>query len=147
MRILTHLRMHIADNYAEGLGPWKNSFLLREALDEPVDGNGDGNAKITTRLTGEVEQFLSFAFAAGLVVHPYTLRAEENFLTLHANGVPQDITGEVLQLLGLGVDGLFIDHPVEGVEGRDRFLEINLVDKRDHDDSCDDQVSSVGELH
>ena len=116
---------YIADNYAEGMGPWKNSFLLRDGLAEPVDGNGDGEAQITSQLNGRVRPFLGAAFNAGLMVHPYTLRSEENFLTVHANGVPQSITGEVLQLLGLGVNGFFIDQPDAGVVGRNLFLAAN----------------------
>lgn len=116
---------HIANAYAEGMGPWKNSFLIREALPEPVDGNGDGQAEIGSRLTGEVHPLLARALAAGLLVHPYTLRAEERFLTLHPNGVPQSVTGEVVQLLGLGVDGFFIDQPDLGVAGRRDFLRLN----------------------
>ncbi|MEZ6015587.1 MAG: glycerophosphodiester phosphodiesterase family protein [Planctomycetota bacterium] len=111
--------------YAEGIGPWKNSFLLRTALSAPVDGNGDGLAQITSGLTGRVHPFLSYAFQAGLKVHPYTLRAEEPFLTVHANGVPQAIAGEVAQLLSLGINGFFIDQPDLGVAGRDQFLALN----------------------
>nr|WP_298414807.1 glycerophosphodiester phosphodiesterase family protein [uncultured Halomonas sp.] len=116
---------YIAEHYAEGIGPWKDSFLLRKALDEPIDADGDGKAKIATRLTGEVDDFLPLAIEAGLLVHPYTLRAEEEFLTLHPNGIPQTLTGEVIQLLGLGVNGFFTDQPIIGVEGRELFLEAN----------------------
>ncbi|MEM6614831.1 MAG: glycerophosphodiester phosphodiesterase family protein, partial [Cyanobacteria bacterium P01_C01_bin.72] len=61
----------IISSYASGLGPWKNNILLRESLDEPVDGDGDGNAEITTQLTGEVFPLVDFAHDAGLQVHPY----------------------------------------------------------------------------
>ena len=115
----------LAGEYAEGIGPWKNSFMLRTALPAPVDGNGDGVAEITTKLTGRVDPLLGRAFAAGLLVHPYTMRSEENFLTCHANGVPQSIEGEVMQLLSMGVNGFFIDQPIDGVVGRDAFLAIN----------------------
>lgn len=90
---------YIAQDYAEGMGPWKNSFLLRAPIDPPVDGNGDGVAQITSQLDGRVAEFLAIAFDNGLKVHPYTLRAEENFLTVHANDVPQTVSGEVMQLL------------------------------------------------
>lgn len=116
---------YIAEHYAEGIGPWKDSFLLRETLDEPVDVNDDGKAEIATRLTGGVHDFLARAIKAGLLVHPYTLRAEEEYLTLHPNGIPQTLTGEVVQLLGLGVNGFFTDQPIIGVEGRKLFLEAN----------------------
>lgn len=113
----------IAAMYADGIGPWKDSFLLREPISPPVDGDGDGNAQIATRLTGVVHPFLRHAQRAGLLVHPYTLRAEEPFLTLDADGVPQTVVDEAKQLLALGVDGYFIDQPDKGVEGRDLFLE------------------------
>ncbi|MEL7039732.1 MAG: glycerophosphodiester phosphodiesterase family protein, partial [Cyanobacteria bacterium J06592_8] len=95
---------YLGETYAEGAGPWKNNFLLRESLDEPVDGNGDGVAEITTQLTGEVLPFIEDAHAAGLQVHPYTLRNEENFLTLNPDGTPQTPEDEVEQLIELGVD-------------------------------------------
>lgn len=115
----------LAATYAKGVGPWKNSILLREPLPSPIDGNGDGVAEITSRLTGEVAPFLSTAINAGLLVHPYTLRAEERFLTTHPNGVPQSMLGEVLQLLNLGGHGFFTDQPVVGVAGRTLFLRLN----------------------
>ncbi|MEA5534539.1 glycerophosphodiester phosphodiesterase family protein [Crocosphaera sp. XPORK-15E] len=100
----------MGDTYAEGVGPWKNSLLPRISI-PPVDGNGDGNAQITSQLTGEVTPFVDDAHAAGLVVHPYTLRPEEVFLTLNADGTPQTLADEVKQLVGIGVDGLFCDDP------------------------------------
>ncbi len=110
----------IAETYAEGIGPWKESLVLR--ADEQ---NANGRPKQRTRLTGAIHPFLSNALGAGLQVHPYTLRAEPGFLAIHANGVPQTIGGEIIQLLGLGVHGFFIDQPVDGVRGRDAFLELN----------------------
>ncbi|MGF1537059.1 MAG: glycerophosphodiester phosphodiesterase family protein [Elainellaceae cyanobacterium] len=101
-------------SYADGLGPWKNNILLRESLEEPVDGNGDGEAEITTQLTGEVFPLIDFAHDAGLQVHPYTLRDEERFLTLNADGTPQTTGEEFQQLIELGVDGFFTDFPETG---------------------------------
>ena len=114
-------------SYADGLGPWKNSFLLRTALPEARDGNCDDNPQITSKLTGKVHPFLGDAFAAGLMVHPYTLRAEERFLTIQANDMPQTIEGEVMQLLSMGVHGFFIDQPLEGVRARDKWLDLNGI--------------------
>jgi secreted PhoX family phosphatase len=105
----------ISDQYAEGAGPWKNNILLRESLDQPVDGDGDGNAEITTQLTGEVTSFIDDAHAAGLQVHPYTHRNEESYLTLEADGTPQTPEGEIEQLIEIGVDGFFTDFPATGV--------------------------------
>ncbi|WLQ11615.1 glycerophosphodiester phosphodiesterase family protein [Hahella aquimaris] len=115
----------IADNYAEGVGPWKNSFLLRASLDEKQDTNGDGKAEVGSKLTGGVHPFLQEALANGLEIHPYTLRVEEQFLTLHPNNEPQTLTGEAIQMLGLGVSGFFTDNPDLGVRARDMFLKIN----------------------
>lgn len=62
---------------------------------------------------------------AGLQVHPYTLRAEEPFLTQGANGVDQSALAEAVQLYGLGVQGFFIDQPDVGVAAREIFLDLN----------------------
>ncbi|NEQ96204.1 MAG: glycerophosphodiester phosphodiesterase [Cyanothece sp. SIO2G6] len=100
--------------YADGIGPWKNNILVRQPLATPVDGNGDGNAQITTQLTGEVFPLIDFAHDAGLQIHPYTLRDEENFLTLNPDGTPQSTGDEFRQLIELGVDGFFTDFPETG---------------------------------
>jgi len=129
---------YISRSYAEGIGPWKNSFLLREPISPPVDGNGDGKAEITTRLTGEVDRFVFFALRRGLEVHPYTLRSEEQFLTLNPDGTPQTIIDEVVQLLELGVTGFFIDQPIDGVKGRAVFLSGDQEDPDGDEDEADD---------
>ncbi|ERN41995.1 glycerophosphoryl diester phosphodiesterase family [Rubidibacter lacunae KORDI 51-2] len=95
--------------YASGLGPWKNNILLRESIDPPVDGNGDGEAEIRTQLTGEVFPLIDFAHDAGMQIHPYTLRDEEPNLTLNPDGTPQSPGDEFRQLFDLGVDGVFTD--------------------------------------
>jgi glycerophosphoryl diester phosphodiesterase len=78
-----------------------------------------------TRLTGEVGPVLVRARAAGLEVHPYTVRAEASRLTRLANGLLQGCVGEVVHLLSGGATGVFIDQPQAGVAGRDLFLQIN----------------------
>lgn len=112
----------ISDLYAEGAGPWKNNILLREGLDTPVDGNGDGVAEITSQLTGEITSFLDDAHAAGLQVHPYTLRDEERFLTLNPDGTPQTPEQEVEQLIELGFDGFFTDFTRTADPIRDKLV-------------------------
>ncbi|MEM8883135.1 MAG: glycerophosphodiester phosphodiesterase family protein [Planctomycetota bacterium] len=119
---------HIATHYAEALGPWKNSFLRRAPIDPKVDANGDGDAKIGTRLTGEVRPFLRHALDAGLEVHPYTLRAEEAYLTLRKDGEPQNVVEEGVQLFELGVTGLFTDQPDLGLLSRTYFLDRSIQD-------------------
>ncbi|MGF1566464.1 MAG: esterase-like activity of phytase family protein [Nodosilinea sp.] len=121
----------IRDKYAEGAGPWKNNFLLREVLETPVDGNGDGLAEISSQLTGEVTSFIDDAHAAGLQVHPYTLRDEEVFLTLNADGTPQTPEQEFAQLISIGADGFFTDFPATGDAVRDQVV-ADLVRSPDH---------------
>lgn len=112
-------------NYASGLGPWKVNILPRAPLSPKVDANGDGNAQLATRNHGLVHPLLSYALKAGMVVHPYTLRAEESYLTQTPTGVDQSVIAEAVQLYGLGVQGFFIDQPDLGVAARDIFLDIS----------------------
>ncbi|MGF1458960.1 MAG: glycerophosphodiester phosphodiesterase family protein [Leptolyngbyaceae cyanobacterium] len=108
--------------YAAGLGPWKNNILLRESIDTPVDGNGDGVAEITTQLTGEIFPLIDRAHEAGLQVHPYTLRDEERFLTLTPDGTPQTPEAEFAQLIEIGADGFFTDFPRTGDPVRNKLV-------------------------
>jgi glycerophosphoryl diester phosphodiesterase len=112
-------------NYASGIGPWKSNLLPRTALDPKVDANGDGKAELATRNTGAVHPMLARALKAGLLVHPYTLRAEESFLTQTANGVSQSALCEAVQLYSLGVQGMFFDQPDVGVAAREIFLDLS----------------------
>ena len=105
--------------YASGLGPWQNNILLREALDEPVDANGDGVAEVTNQLTGEVFPLIDLAHDAGLLVHVYTLRDEENFLSLLEDGSLPTPEDQYEQFIELGVDGFFTDFPETGDRVRD----------------------------
>ncbi len=104
--------------YADGIGPWKRTFVLTEPLDTPVDTNGDGRAEVTERLTGEVLPVVEDAHAAGLLVHPYTFRNEETYLTVDYKGNPEQ---EYEQFIRLGVDGYFTDFPATGDEVRDEI--------------------------
>ena len=132
----------IADLYAEGAGPWKNNILLRESLEEPVDGNDDGEAEITTQLTGEITSFIDDAHNAGLQVHPYTLRNEERFLTLEADGTPQTPEGEFEQLIQIGADGFFTDFPGTGVEVRDAIV-ADLVKSPQNPTLGEDELANL----
>jgi glycerophosphoryl diester phosphodiesterase len=86
--------------YADGVGPAKAYILPRDAA---------GNSLPATT-------FVDDAHAAGLVVHPYTFRAENCFLPLELRSSEDpaeygDLAAEVRQFLALGVDGLFTDNP------------------------------------
>jgi glycerophosphoryl diester phosphodiesterase len=112
-------------NYASGIGPWKVNLLPRTPLETKIDANGDGKAELGTRNSGEVHPLLPRALKAGLLVHPYTLRSEEPFLTQTAGRISQTALAEAVQLYGLGVNGFFIDQPDVGVAARAIYLELN----------------------
>ena len=100
----------IAD-YAEAIGPWKLLIFPRRLLERPQDADGDGRAELMQQLTGEQTPLVRLAHAAGLAVHPFTLRPEECFLALNPDGSPQSFMEELDALLAAGVDGLFCDDP------------------------------------
>jgi glycerophosphoryl diester phosphodiesterase len=93
--------------YPDGIGPEKSAVIPRA---------GDGKLAAPTDLVRD-------AHAAGLLVHPYTFRAENYFLPAdykrgsdpRARG---DLGGEVCAFLKAGVDGLFSDFPGEAVAAR-----------------------------
>ena len=100
--------------YADGIGPWITNLVGRE----PMAGvDPDANAP-RARLTGAVSPLLADARAAGLAVHPYTLRAEPALLAQLPDGTVQSVEAAAQQLLELGATGYFIDHPDLGVRAR-----------------------------
>ena len=93
--------------YADGVGPSKDYIVPRD---------GAGNSLPPT-------DFVQRAHRAGLVVHPYTFRNENQFLPLELRSGPVlsdygDAFSEYEQFYGLGVDGLFSDNPDTAVEAR-----------------------------
>ncbi len=94
--------------YADGVGPSKDQIVPRTS----------------TNASGTPTSFVNDAHAAGLVVHPYTFRAENTFLPLELRSSPNladygDLFSEIGQFFGLGVDGVFSDNPDIAVEVRD----------------------------
>ncbi|MEQ4300120.1 glycerophosphodiester phosphodiesterase [Plantactinospora sp. B6F1] len=93
--------------YADGIGVHKNLLLPRDA---------SGRLRAPTTLVRD-------AHRAGLVVHAWTFRAENQFLPIdfrigadpNARG---DIVAEYELCHGLGLDGLFSDHPDTAVAAR-----------------------------
>ncbi|MBA2346882.1 MAG: glycerophosphodiester phosphodiesterase [Solirubrobacterales bacterium] len=86
--------------HAEAVGPAKELLLPRDA---------EGRSLPPTR-------FVEEAHGAGLLVHPWTFRAENAFLPaeLRRGDEPAaygDLAAELRAVLALGVDGLFCDHP------------------------------------
>jgi glycerophosphoryl diester phosphodiesterase len=99
--------------YAAAVGPEKNHFIL------PLDGSGRLHAARAT-------DFVRNAHAAGLLVHPYTFRAENHFLPVEFRGggganAHGDLEGEMAAFLAAGVDGLFTDHADIGVRACARW--------------------------
>lgn len=86
--------------YADGIGPAKRRIVPR---------NGAGRSLPATSLIAD-------AHAAGLVVHPWTFRAENAFLPVELRrgddpAAHGDAAAEIAQFAALGVDGLFTDFP------------------------------------
>lgn len=99
--------------YADGVGPSKDYIVPRDS--------GGFSLPPTT--------FVEDAHAAGLLVHPYTFRNENNFLPAELRvGTPADAgyaanygqaIAEYEQFFALGVDGLFSDNSDTALEARD----------------------------
>lgn len=92
--------LHEIVAYADAVGPAKELLLPRDATGRSLPP--------TT--------FVAEAHAAGLLVHPWTFRAENAFLPaeLRRGGDPAahgDLAAELHAVLELDVDGLFCDHP------------------------------------
>jgi glycerophosphoryl diester phosphodiesterase len=97
--------------YARGIGVDKVLVLPRDA---------EGRLRPATALVRD-------AHAAGLLVHVFTLRAENRFLPadFRGSGPPEargDLAGEAGAFLKAGIDGFFADQPELGVRARDAFL-------------------------
>jgi glycerophosphoryl diester phosphodiesterase len=104
--LATEVALHwMRANYASGIGPSKRDLLAHAARD-----------------SYPIPAMLVHALKAGLLVHPYTLRAEEAPPARTPQGFEPPVVAEALHLLGLGVQGFFIDQPDLGVAARDLFL-------------------------
>jgi glycerophosphoryl diester phosphodiesterase len=96
--------------YATAIGPDKLQVIPRKP-----DGTLDAPASL-----------LRDAHAAGLKIHAYTFRAENQFLPkeFRSDADPNhlgDLTGELKVYLESGLDGFFTDHADYGVRARDAF--------------------------
>jgi glycerophosphoryl diester phosphodiesterase len=94
-----------------GIGPDKNQIIPRN-----VNGT-----------LGQPTALVTDAHAAGLLVHPYTFRAENTFLPVdYRVGADQTAYGraidEQVRFLRTGIDGLFTDQADIGVIARAEFL-------------------------
>jgi glycerophosphoryl diester phosphodiesterase len=92
--------LRVVADYADGLGACKDQLIPRAP---------DGRLLQPTAVIGD-------AHAAGLVVHPYTFRVENQFLPLQFRrgsdpNAPGDLAGELDAFLQAGIDGFFTDNP------------------------------------
>jgi glycerophosphoryl diester phosphodiesterase len=93
--------------YGDGVGPFKDYIIPRDA---------SGHSLAPT-------SFVADAHAAGLVVHPYTFRNENQFLPLEdRRGTDPNAYGNAFaedqRFFAAGVDGIFTDNPDTGVAAR-----------------------------
>jgi glycerophosphoryl diester phosphodiesterase len=98
--------------WINGVGPEKSQVIPRDS---------DGTL-------GEPTPLVDDAHAAGLEVHPYTFRNENQFMAPEfRNGTSSTDYGkavnEQVAYLETGIDGLFTDNPDTGVVAREEFLD------------------------
>jgi glycerophosphoryl diester phosphodiesterase len=98
--------------YADGVGANKNLVLPRD----PATG-----------ATGEPSDLVPDAHDAGLIVHVWTMRDENQFMATNFRrgtdaNAKGDILAEVTAFLEAGVDGMFADHPDSAVHARDEWV-------------------------
>ena len=108
---LTPAGLRGLSRYVDGIGPDKNQIIPRRA---------DGRLGAPTSLVSD-------AHAAGLVLHPYTFRAENTFLPTELQvGTDPTAYGRAIDeqfiFLSTGIDGLFTDQADIGVLARALFL-------------------------
>ncbi|HEX2075264.1 MAG TPA: glycerophosphodiester phosphodiesterase family protein [Geodermatophilus sp.] len=109
-RLVTNAGLREVSTYAQGIAPCRHRILSRDA--------GDALRGVT--------DLVARAHRAGLVVVPWTLRAENTFLPRHLrHGADPaqlgDGAAEARMLLGLGVDGLITDFPDIAVRAREEL--------------------------
>ena len=109
--LLTPAGLAAIADYADGIGPAKDRIVPRDAA---------GFSQEPTSLVGD-------AHAAGLLVHPFTFRNENQFLPAEARSSADpnaygDAFAEYRHFYGLGVDGVFSDMPDTAVAARNEFV-------------------------
>jgi glycerophosphoryl diester phosphodiesterase len=97
--------------YAQAIGPYKLLIIPRTA---------DGNL-------GEPTSLVADAHAQGLLLHPWTFRAENTFLPSNLKQgadptVHGDLNSEILPYLRAGIDGFFTDNADLGFKAREAFI-------------------------
>ncbi|MFC0623845.1 glycerophosphodiester phosphodiesterase [Kribbella deserti] len=109
--LVTPAGLREISSYAAGIGPWKDTVIPRDAA---------GRLTKPTTLVAD-------AHRVGLKVHPYTFRAENNFVPLEYRKSTNpaeygDLLGELDAFRKAGVDGVFSDNPDVAVAYRTEVL-------------------------
>ena len=78
-------------SYADGVGPWKRQFVGVRAValsadGKPLDVNGNGRASEADGVSMKNSNLIADAKAAGLFIHPYTMRSDVPFARDYAGG-------------------------------------------------------------
>jgi glycerophosphoryl diester phosphodiesterase len=111
--LLTPTGLDFVKTYADGIGPWK-PYLVKTVADG-VERTGDGTLTINDRRVDGSTGVVEAAHARGLRVHTWTFRND-------ASGYGfSDPRAEMQYYMKLGVDGVFTDFPVTGVEAVKRL--------------------------
>lgn len=90
-------------SYAAGIGPWRSSIYQQHSL--------------------TLKPFVKSAQQQGLKVHPYTFRAEANYLMAKDAKTTFSFDEEMQALFKQGIDGVFSDYPDLALKNRALFLQ------------------------
>lgn len=95
--LITDTGLAAVASYADGIGPWRQNIYATVGAATPL---------------------LSKAEKAGLVVHPYTFRQEQNYLLPGKGGDTVSMADELAWLYQRGIAGVFSDFPDIAVQIR-----------------------------
>ena len=101
--LLTDQGLGFVHSYAAGIGPWRSSLYQKHSLN--------------------LKPFVQAARQQGLKVHPYTFRAEANYLMAKDGKTTFSFDEELQALFKQGIDGVFSDYPDLALKNRALFLQ------------------------
>ena len=107
--------------YADGIGPWKPQVMSLTVVPFKAT-NADGTAytgSLADVNTVTPTSLIADAHRAGLFVHTYTFRSEQEYLAGFYQGDP---TAEYLAFFRAGIDGVFTDFANTGFAARAAYL-------------------------
>jgi glycerophosphoryl diester phosphodiesterase len=99
--LLSEKGLGFVHSYAAGIGPWRSSIYKKRSL--------------------TLKPFVKAAQQQGLKVHPYTFRAEANYLMAKDAKTSFSFDEEMQALFKQGIDGVFSDYPDLALKNRDLF--------------------------